>query len=322
MINKTETLNDIKTAYMTKLENLFISKYNFVGDETFDINAQTLFFRTIFREGHVAVINLLENKKSIQRYYPNIKMGQGIGNNGVVESAYIFPAWLNFSGDKYESFANFIQYKNGRGIATQDVQNNKIVFFQNFIGEDIINYKSIKQLLEPFIDELARRHLQASLYNVVAGGKIASSSSHSINNQIESNLYSVGETLKFDSSYSNDSATFNMAEIVSDNISVIPFNLDPNVFLDCIPKYEAIIYKIFGFRINQRFKKERMLTGEMKYEEHEFNGFDFRLRQSYKNFANNYKKMFNIDLDLVDNLADDSNDDPDKKAENVGGNDE
>ncbi len=316
MINKTQFINDVKTAYINKLEDLFISKYSFTGDDTFDINAQTLFFRTIFREGHVAVINILQNKKSIQRYYPNISKNKGIGNNGVVESAYIYPAWRNFTGN-HNSFANYVNNSNGEGLQTQNVNDNKIVFFQNFNGEDITNYRSLKQMLEPFIEEIARRHLQASLYNVIAGGKITSSSSMAINNQIENNLYSVGENIKIDGSYENNSATFNVAEEVEENIAVIPFTMDPNIFLDGISKYETNVYKIFGIRTNQMFKKERMITGEVANDDHEFNAADFRLKQAYKHFTDKYKEMFNVDLQLVDNLADTDKKDKDKENKDI-----
>ncbi len=64
------------------------------------------------------------------------------------------------------------------------------------------------------------------------------------------------------------------------------------------------------------FKKERAITAELKNNDHEFNAADFRLRQSYSNFVNNYKKMFKIELELIDNLAGIDKEDKDNKAPN------
>ncbi len=326
MKDKTEFLNAVVSAYMTKLENMFTTKYSFEGDDDFDIDAQTLFFRTIFREGQAAIVGITNNRKSIQRFYPNLNKKLGVGNNGVVESAYVFPAWLNYAGSNYGSFSNYItntdgKGDNGKGVMIRNIHDNKIVFFQNYLGEDVYSGKSLKSELEPFIFELATRHLQASIYNTIAGGKIATTSSPKINAQIENSLYSVGDTLKLDGEYDNETDTnTNMSEEVNQNLTVIRFDLDPNVFLDGIPKYEAIVYKIFGIRINQRFKKERAITGEMVNEDHEFNAADFKLRQSYDNFIIKYKKAFNKELNIIDNLAsladEKGEDNPDEKITN------
>ncbi len=303
MINKQKYREDYKNAYMIKFENMFISKYSFEGDDGFDADAQTLFFRTVFRDGQAAVLLVSNEQKAIQRYWPTIDKNVGIGINGRVQNAHIFPAWKNYSGSNYGSFGSFIENTRGQGTPLVNVFKDKVVFYQNYLGEDYNNFRSLKQLIEPLVDRLVDRYLKADLYNVVAGGKIASSSSEAINSQIQTNLYEIGSTIKIAGAFENNSASFNIAEELSDNIDIIEFNLDPNLFLSGIQMYEAQIYKILGMKTNQKYKKERALTGELENENQEFNAADFRIKQAYETFAKRYKDKFNVELKVVDNLA-------------------
>ncbi len=86
---------------------------------------------------------------------------------------------------------------------------------------------------------------------------------------LENKLYAIGENIKINNSYDNDGGIDNgITEELSRSVNILRFDSDPNIFLDGVPKYEAIVYKIFGIKINQRFKKERALTGELENEDH------------------------------------------------------
>ncbi len=197
-----------------------------------------------------------------------------------------------------------------------------IELYPNHFGEDVYIGKSLKQRLEVHIKELASRHYQSSVYNTIAGGKIATTSSEKVNSQIENKLYSVGETIKLDTTYDNNTDTIGgISEEINQNVNILRFDLDPTIFIDSIIGYEALIYKLFGIRINQRFKKERAIKDEVANDDHEFNAADFNLRQSYEKFILDYKKMFNKDLELVDNLAPDDEEEQ-EDVENAGENEQ
>ncbi len=323
MDNKEEFLSGIANNYMNKAEQMFISKYSFEGDDGFGIFAQRLFLRTIFREGQAAIVALSTLEKSVRRYYPYLDKNVGIGNNGVVECAYVHPAWLNYSGSNYGSFAKFIKTNKGNddegnALQIKNIDENEVVFFQNHFGEDVYNGQSLEQMLRVFVKEIAARHLTASLYNTIAGGKIATSTSPEINEQIETTMYEPGETIKVNTGYDNDTDKgIKVSEVIDEEMSLIKFDTDPTVFLDGIPKYEAIAYKIFGIKINQRFKKERVINAEMENEDHEFNAADFNLRQAYKQFTIDYKKKFNKDLVIIDNLASVDEEKPEEKTDGI-----
>ncbi len=328
MIDKSEFLNEVASNYLNKIENMFISKFSFEGDDAFDISAQRLFFRTIFREGQAAVVDILtSDKRSIQRYYPHLDKKLGIGNNGIIESAYIYPAWLNFTGNSYGSFANYIKNTDGKGekgigLEVRNIKDNNIVFYQNHQGEDIYSGKSLGQRLAVHIKDLALRHYQSSIYNTIAGGKIATTSTARINEQIEYNLYNPGQTIKLDTNYDNENdSRGDLSEEVNQNVNIIKFDLDPNKFLDTIIGYEAIVYKLFGIRINQRFKKERVINAEVANDDHEFNAADYNLKQSFEKFIIDYEKKFNKKLVLIDNLAEEEEEPTDETIAPNGEND-
>lgn len=308
----------VKERYLINWENSFISKWSWVGDENFTRYTQKLFLRTIFREGSAVLCESSKNELVVFRYWPMpFKSNPAIGINGVVNSVLIYPAWKNLQA--WRSLKDLYHSNMIKNPIFKLRSQNTSIFYQSFQGEDYQQAQGLKISLIPHAQSLAYLNLSVQLASKLYGGKIVSSNNPRIKQQLDNNLYKLGSRLELDSNFNieNDKS---IIDEITNKISVLNWKeLDPTILQEVLDREEKRINKLFGFRANQQFKKERLIVGELENENADFLSSEKRQREALQDFTDEYNKKRNTNLILINNFVSNSNNKDNKITDGLNG---
>jgi hypothetical protein len=156
-------------------------------------------------------------------------------------------------------------------------------FFQSQLGEDVLSVVSMEDRLRFHAEFLANLHYKFLQVNKMYGGDVVFSDNPEISNQ-KDKLYKIGEHMSVSINRANEDVIEDtLISKLDSSVSLLDFKGDPQVMIDTIEKYKARVDKMFGFRTNQHFKKERLINAEMENNENEFKSADFRLYEALEN---------------------------------------
>lgn len=310
-LNYTSAVFD---QFISKMEKIFISKFSFEGDEKFDSNAQKLLLRTIFRYGKAGVFKN-KGEPVIVRVYPNTaysKTYEYLDANGLITSAFGYPSFLERPGDLFANYDKKLLFLNNKNCA----------FFQP-LGEFYVNsIESLFDKLVPFSKEISRLFYNAHLQNFLTIPKVFMANDVASQRRLD-NLFSFDSlTLPYTGAdgLAEKDNKFALAMELDKTLKIVKFDSDIDKQFGAIEKYLTLVLKLFGFKYNQTFKKERMLVDEVNQDVDDYKLQEFFTHENLLHFANNYKNVFGKELKIVNNFEGEEEENGDNNNSNDNNN--